>query len=129
MIPVSVDVHLFFVILYFIIFFDHPPIPHLRIYKMHPRCCLCHQFPWHFVLISISGGGWMKKLLPKMQNRFIFASFCLAGLERLVWELPFLCYHEIMLIYPYHFVVVINLLFSWIIFINDCICILTGSPG
>ena len=34
-----------------------------------------------------------------------------------------------MAIYPYPFFVVITQLFSCIIFINDCICILTGSPG
>ena len=44
------------------------------------------------------------------------------------WDLPVLHYHEILVIYPYHFLVVINQLFSCIIFINDCICILTGSP-
>ena len=36
---------------------------------------------------------------------------------------------RIMVIYPYPFLVVITQLFSWIIFINYCICILTGSPG
>ena len=30
------------------------------------------------------GEGWGKKLPPKMQNRFIVDSFCLAGLDRLV---------------------------------------------
>ena len=30
---------------------------------------------------------------------------------------------------PYPFLVVITQLFSCIIFINDCICVLTGSPG
>ena len=45
------------------------------------------------------------------------------------WDLPVLHYHEIMVIYPYPFLVVITLLLFWIIFINDCICILTGSPG
>ena len=44
------------------------------------------------------------------------------------WDLPVLHYHEIMVIYPYPFLVVITQLFSCIIFINDCICILTGSP-
>ena len=44
------------------------------------------------------------------------------------WELPVLYHHEIMVIYPYPFWVVITQLFSWIILINDCICILTGSP-
>ena len=34
-----------------------------------------------------------------------------------------------MVIYPYPFLVVITQLFSNIIFINDCVCILTGSPG
>ena len=43
------------------------------------------------------------------------------------WNLPVLHYHEIMVIYPYPFLVVINQLFSWIIFITGCICILTGS--
>ena len=31
------------------------------------------------------GEAWAKKLLPKMQNRFIVDIFCLAGLDRLVW--------------------------------------------
>ena len=44
-------------------------------------------------------------------------------------ELPILHYHEIIIIYPYPILVVINQLFSCIIFINDFICILTGSPG
>ena len=44
------------------------------------------------------------------------------------WDLPVLHYHEIMVIYPYPFLVVITQLFSCIIFINDCIYILTGSP-
>ena len=45
------------------------------------------------------------------------------------WELPILHYHYIMAIYPYPFFVVIILFFSWIIFINYCICIFTGPPG
>ena len=45
------------------------------------------------------------------------------------WDLPVLHYHKIMVIYPYPFLVVINQLFSWIIFINDCISILIGSSG
>ena len=45
------------------------------------------------------------------------------------WELTVLCYHKILVMYPYPFFVVITLLFSNIIFINDCICILTGPPG
>ena len=45
------------------------------------------------------------------------------------WELPVIHYHKIMVIYHYPFVVVIIQFFSWIILINDCICILTGSPG
>ena len=44
------------------------------------------------------------------------------------WELSVSHYHKIMVIYPYPFFVVITLLFSCIIFINYCICILTGSP-
>ena len=44
------------------------------------------------------------------------------------WDLPVLSYHKIMVIYPYPFLVVITQLFSWIIFINDCIRILTGAP-
>ena len=43
-------------------------------------------------------------------------------------DLPVLRYHKTMVIYPYPFLVVITLLFSCIIFINDCICILTVSP-
>ena len=45
------------------------------------------------------------------------------------WDLLALRYHEMMVIYPYPFLLVINQLFSCIIFINDGICILTGSPG
>ena len=44
------------------------------------------------------------------------------------WELPVLRYHKIMAIYPYPFLVVITQLIYWIIFINDCIFILTVSP-
>ena len=44
------------------------------------------------------------------------------------WELPVLHYHEIIVICLYPFLVVITQFFSWIICINDCICILTGSP-
>ena len=49
--------------------------------------------------------------------------------DRHRWDLPVLHYHKIMVIYPYPFLVVITQLFSCTIFINDCICILTGSPG
>ena len=35
--------------------------------------------------ISMAGGGWAKKLLPKTHNRFNVNSFCLAGLYYLVW--------------------------------------------
>ena len=45
------------------------------------------------------------------------------------WELPVLRYHKVMVIYPYPFLVVINQFLSWVIFINDRICIFTGSPG
>ena len=45
-----------------------------------------------------------------------------------IWESPVLRYHKIMVIYPYSFFVVISQLFSWIIFIDDCICILTDLP-
>ena len=51
-----------------------------------------------------------------------------ASAGRYIWDLPVLCYHEIMVIYPYPFLVAITQLFFWIIFINDCICILTSSP-
>ena len=46
-----------------------------------------------------------------------------------IWDLPVLHYHKILVIHPYPFLVVITQLFSWIILINDCIFILTGSPG
>ena len=36
-------------------------------------------------LISMSGEIWEKKLLPKMQNWFIVASFHLTVLDRLIW--------------------------------------------
>ena len=49
----------------------------------------------------------------------------LAGHRR---ELPVFHYHEIMEIYPYPFFVEVFHFFSCIIFNNDCICILTGSP-
>ena len=35
------------------------------------------------------------------------------------WELPILRFGKIMVVYPYPFLVVITLLFSWIIFINN----------
>ena len=44
-------------------------------------------------------------------------------------ELPVLHYHKIRVIYPYPFLVVINQLFSWIIFMNGRIYILNGFPG
>ena len=44
-------------------------------------------------------------------------------------ELPVIPYHKIMVMYPYPFLVVITQLFSWKIFIHECICILTGPPG
>ena len=45
------------------------------------------------------------------------------------WDLPVLHYHKIMVIYPYPFLVVITQFFSWVIFINCCIFIFTGSSG
>ena len=44
-------------------------------------------------------------------------------------ELPILHYQKIMVICPYPFLMVVTQLFSWIMCINYCICILTGSPG
>ena len=44
------------------------------------------------------------------------------------WELPILHYHRIIEIYPYPFLMVITLFLSWIIFVNNCICILNGLP-
>ena len=44
-------------------------------------------------------------------------------------ELPVIHYHQIMVIYPYPLLVVITQFFYSITFINDCICILTGSSG
>ena len=58
-----------------------------------------------------------------------FGFFFVLPLVRHRWELTVLYYHKIMVIYHYPFFVVITQLFSWIILINDCICILTGSPG
>ena len=55
--------------------------------------------------------------------------YFLGGAVEHKWELPVLHYHKIMVIYPYPFLVVITQLFSCIILINYCICILTGSPG
>ena len=45
-----------------------------------------------------------------------------------IWELLVLHYNKIMVIYPYPFLMVIIQFFYWIIFTNDCICIITGSP-
>ena len=44
------------------------------------------------------------------------------------WELTILCYHKIMTIYPYPFLVLITQLFSFIIIFIDCICILIFPP-
>ena len=49
--------------------------------------------------------------------------------EHHTWKLPVLRYNKIMVIYPYPFLVVFTQFFSWRIFINYCICILTGSSG
>ena len=46
-----------------------------------------------------------------------------------IWELPVLRYHKIMVIYLYPFFMVITQFSSYIILINYCIHILTGSPG
>ena len=45
------------------------------------------------------------------------------------WELPVPHYHKIMVIYLYPFLVVVTQFFSCIIFVNDCIFILTISSG
>ena len=42
--PVSVDIDAFVMEFYFIIFFDHHPIPQLFIYIMHLRCYLSGSF-------------------------------------------------------------------------------------
>ena len=55
MIPVSVNIYAFFVTLHFIIFFGHNPILQLGEYKMHLRCCICQQFPWHCVILVCKG--------------------------------------------------------------------------
>ena len=47
---------------------------------------------------------------------------------RHIWELTVLHCHKIMVIFMYSFLVVIIILLSWILFINDFICILNGSP-
>ena len=52
-----------------------------------------------------------------------------SGVEGHRRELTVICYPILMVIYPYPFLVVITQLFSSIIIINDCIYILTGSPG
>ena len=45
------------------------------------------------------------------------------------WELSVLHYHKVMVSNLYPILVVITLLFSWIKCINNCVCILTVSPG
>ena len=84
-------------------------------------------------LIIMSGGRAGKETTSKNEElvhcrQFLFGRFGPSCLGH-VWELPVLHYHEIMVIHPYPFLVAITQLLSWIIFINDCICILTGSPG
>ena len=62
---------------------------------------------------------------------FVMTHFCTNGpvTSQHIWKLPVLHYHKIMVIYPYPFLLAITQLFYWIIFINGCIRILTGSPG
>ena len=63
--------------------------------------------------------------LPCIQPELDLPQHCL----RHIWDLPLLHDHKIMVFYPYPFLVVMNQLFFWIIFINYFICIITGSPG
>ena len=79
-----------------------------------------HHTPGGYYIIQISpmrGGGVVK------YNHILNQS------DRCThrWDLPVLHYHKMMVIYPYPFLVIITLLFSCIIFVNDFICILTGS--
>ena len=60
----------------------------------------------------------------KDRNTFFFITY-----SKHRRKLSVLHYHKIIVIYPYAFLVVINQLFSCIICINDCICILIGSTG
>ena len=68
-----------------------------------------------------------RSLRPHVSQRISVVRHNLWRRWRHRWELPVLHYHKIMLIYPYPSLVVITQFFSWIIFIRDCICILTGS--
>ena len=90
-------------------------------------CCICIKY-----LISC----WISFLCTILALSVNFDNPCtvfnhsfLERYARHIWELPVLCYHEIMVMYPYPFLVLSTQLFSCIIFINDYINILTVSPG
>ena len=83
---------------------------------------------WMKILHCIFIGGWSLTSTTQCQKLFYLIYRFLSRYKHR-WELPVLHYHKIMVIYPYPFLVVIAQLFSWIIFIHDCICILTGSHG
>ena len=65
----------------------------------------------------------------KYQIHILYIGLGIEEAHQHIWELPFLHYHGIMVIYHYPFLVVMTQLFSGIIYINDCICILTVSSG
>ena len=89
------------------------------------RCIKLAQYS----LFSFLNQVWARILSVLSKITIVFSVGILGRLHQHIWELPVLCYHKIMVIYPSPFLVVINQFFSCIICINDCICILTGLPG
>ena len=79
--------------------------------------------PSHRVYIS-DAAAWAS---PREVSASSACLRCISSLPHR-WNLPVLCYHDIMVIYLYPFLVVITLLLTYVIFIKYCICILTGSP-
>ena len=65
-------------------------------------------------------------LMLGVLNQYLRTSVCS---EQHRWGLHVLYYHNIMVFPHYYFLVLITQMFYWLIFINDCISILTGSSG
>ena len=57
MIPVSVYIHAYFMTQYFIIFFDHHPIPQLRAYKCTLDAAFVNSFLDIVFDLYVRGGG------------------------------------------------------------------------
>ena len=86
MIPFSVDIDAFFVTSYFIIFFDHHPIPQLGEYIMHLKCFLFWQFPLNFFRSVCQGVDGQRKCCQKHRICSLLVVFTWHVCTILFWE-------------------------------------------